>query len=279
MHIPEADAEERFGQLKSALPSRTARRMSRLGLMLSHLIEEIGVDAETLVLYASAFGEGRTLETYLSSFPQASPLGFQSSIHPGGVEQALIFRQQPVREFFPITASESLPLALFRTLEQCPHAKRVLLLGGEEHASWLTQKALAAGDNFAFALLLEPLADDTDAQDASTAQRCHPSETIGDHADHTTAQAAADASCAVTHPKPVLGLLRTDATEAGSGPALPALRPVGQPATDAAGADTQGAQQIQQGETLADLCAAIETRHPIRFAHPDEGSWLLDWRR
>lgn len=159
LHIPEAEAAERFAQLKTGLPPRAARRMSRLGLMLSHLIDQTGIDEETVVLYASVFAEGRTLETYLESFPQPSPLGFQSSIHPGGIQQALILRQQPVREFIPITASESMPLALFRTLEQCSAATRVLLLGGEEHATWLRKQQLAADANFAFALLLEAAGD------------------------------------------------------------------------------------------------------------------------
>lgn len=157
VRIDEERALERFSELKGSLPSRVARRMSRLGLMLTHLLEQTGIAEDTAVIYASTFGEGRTLETYLDSFPEASPLGFQSSIHPSGVEQGLIYRQQAVREFFPMAGGKNLPLCQLLQLRLCSaHGGKVLLLGGEEAGIWLKDFGLAADSNFAFALLVEP---------------------------------------------------------------------------------------------------------------------------
>lgn len=218
VRIPEADAEARFNELKTQLPSRVARRMSRLGLMLSHLIGQSSICEDTVVIYASAFGEVRMLESYLASFPHASPLGFQSSIHPAGVEQALIFRQQPVREFFPVTASENLPLALLRTAAQCHAATRILLLGGEECGTWLRNHGLATSENFAFALLLEaqqhpaPLGwlRSGDGQPASAT----PAQNNG-HSDDRAPSAPGDACDAASFSQTLLGL--TTAIEARRG--------------------------------------------------------------
>lgn len=242
LHIPETEAEARFAELKAQLPSRSARRMSRLGLMLSHLIGQIGIDEDTVVIYASMFGEGRTLEGYLDSFPQPSPLGFQSSIHPSGVEQALIFRQQPIREFFPLIASSNLPFALFRTLELCSMANRVLLLGGEEAANWLPDHGLAADTNFAFALLLE-------------AQRTQEQAT------------------------PPLGSLR--ACNAPTDSAPPAASETAISGNPAAAAIPPTPNKLspapRNGKDLFDLCRALKERLPIAFADSDQGCWLIDW--
>jgi hypothetical protein len=105
-------------------------------------------------VYASGFAETRALESYLDSFPGASPTLFQTSIHPSAVQQALICQQHAVGEFFPLTGRAHLVAHAFEAALLCT-APRVLLCGGEERGTWLLEQHAASARTFAFALSLE----------------------------------------------------------------------------------------------------------------------------
>jgi hypothetical protein len=78
---------------------------------------------------------------------------FQSSIHPGGVQQVLIGRQQPIARLWPLAGRARLveQALLTALLEPAPH---VVLAGGEETGTWLLEHSMASGRSFAFAMIL-----------------------------------------------------------------------------------------------------------------------------
>lgn len=140
-------------RLKERFPRGATRRMTQLGLLVGTALEEMAPAADDAIVYASAFAESRALEAYLDSFPSASPTLFQTSIHPSAVQQALIGRQQPIREFFPITGRRHLVGHALQAALLAP-AARVLVCGGEERGSWLLNHGRASERTFAFALAL-----------------------------------------------------------------------------------------------------------------------------
>jgi hypothetical protein len=105
------------------------------------------------VVYATSFAETRALEDFLTSFPAASPLLFQTSIHPGGVQQVLIGRQQPIARLWPLAGRARLVEQALVTglLETAPCT---VLLGGEERGTWLLEQGMASERAFAFAVEL-----------------------------------------------------------------------------------------------------------------------------
>jgi len=105
------------------------------------------------VIYASSYGESRALEGYLASFPAASPTLFQTSIHPGAVQQALVARQQAVREFLPFSGRGQIVAHAVQGALLSP-APRCLLCGGEERGTWLNEHGAASPIAFALALAL-----------------------------------------------------------------------------------------------------------------------------
>lgn len=140
-------------RLKARFKPGATRRMTQLGMLVGAAIEEVGPGPDDAIVYASAFAESRALEGYLDSFPAASPTLFQTSIHPSAVQQALIGRQQPVGEFFPLTGrahlvAHAIQAALLAT------AARVIVCGGEERGTWLLEKGTASDRAFAFAFAL-----------------------------------------------------------------------------------------------------------------------------
>lgn len=140
-------------RLKERFPRGATRRMTQLGLLVGAALEDLAPRPEDAVVYASAYAETRALEGYLDSFPGASPTLFQTSIHPSAVQQALIARQQPVEEFFPLTGRAHLVAHAMQAALLCP-ASRVLLCGGEERGTWLLERKAASDRSFAFALAL-----------------------------------------------------------------------------------------------------------------------------
>jgi len=142
-------------RLKERFPKGATRRMTQLGLLVGAALEELGPGTDDAVVYASAYAETRALEGYLDSFPTASPTLFQTSIHPSAVQQAMIGRQLPVREFFPLTGRLHLPAHAVQAALLSP-APRVLLCGGEERGTWLLERKVASDRTFAFALALVP---------------------------------------------------------------------------------------------------------------------------
>jgi len=140
-------------RLKSRFPAGAARRMTQMGMLTGSVLGGLEPTGEDAVIYASEFGESRALESFLESFPNASPTMFQTSIHPSGVQQGLIGRQRSVPELFPFAgagciAGHALMAALLNP------AKRVLFCGGDERGTWLREHGVASERTFAFALSL-----------------------------------------------------------------------------------------------------------------------------
>ena len=145
-----AATRDRF---KERFPKNATRRMTQLGLLVGASLEPLGLTENDTLVYASGYAETRALESYLDSFPGASPTLFQTSIHPSAVQQALIVRQQAVRQFFPVTGGACLPAQALQTalLADTP---RAVLCGGEERGTWLLENNAASDRAFAFALAL-----------------------------------------------------------------------------------------------------------------------------
>lgn len=150
----ETAAEARV-RLAPLFPRPALRRMTHLGLLLGAALDGVALTPEDAVVYASSFAETRALEDFLATFPAPSPLLFQTSIHPGGVQQVLIGRQQPVGRLWPLAGRARLveQALLTALLETAP---RVALLGGEERGTWLLEHGMASGRAFAFGALLTP---------------------------------------------------------------------------------------------------------------------------
>ncbi|MBI3885564.1 MAG: hypothetical protein HY302_07525 [Opitutae bacterium] len=148
----ETAAEARV-RLADKFPRTALRRMTHLGLLLGSALDGAPLGPEDALVYASTFAETRSLENFLLSFPAASPLLFQASIHPGGVQQVLVGRQQPVARLWPLAARARLvEQALLATLLE--PAARVALVGGEERGTWMLEQHMAAPRAFAFAAVL-----------------------------------------------------------------------------------------------------------------------------
>jgi hypothetical protein len=132
--------------------------MTQLGMLVGSVLSEIDLQTDDAIVYASGYGESRTLESYLDGFPHPSPTMFQTSIHPSGAQQSLIGRQTSVREFFPLSGGKHLTAQAIITALLSPHS-RVCLCGGEESATWLLDNKAASERSFALALLLTAEAD------------------------------------------------------------------------------------------------------------------------
>ena len=145
--------EERVRDWTANFSPNAARRMTRLGLMLGAALRNFPIGPDDAVVYATTFGETITLGRYLESFPAASPLHFQTSIHPSAIEQVLINRGCPVRELTPLAGQPDLSAQAALTALLTPGA-RVLLTGGEEVGAWLRKYDAASDVGFAFALEL-----------------------------------------------------------------------------------------------------------------------------
>lgn len=135
-------------------PPNVARRMTRLGLLLGHAMRDFSVAPDDAVIYATTFSEAMATERYLGSFPAASPMHFQTSIHPSAVEQVLINRGWPVRELTPVAGRADLAAQAALTALLTP-GERVFLLGGEELGSWLAEIGASSPIAFSFALQLD----------------------------------------------------------------------------------------------------------------------------
>ncbi len=140
-------------RLREKFPRVALRRMTHLGMLLGASLDGLALTPADAIVYASNYGETRALEDYLATFPSASPLLFQTSIHPGGVQQVLIGRQQPVGRFWPAAGGARIvEQALISSLLE--PAERVVLLGGEERGTWLLEAGMASERAFGFAAAL-----------------------------------------------------------------------------------------------------------------------------
>src|SRR5512146_1670953 len=123
LHTAEADQEEPAEtrtRLKGRFAAGAARRMTQLGMLVGATLDALHPTEADAVVYASCFGESRTLEGYLESFPEASPTLFQTSVHPSGVQQGLIGWQRPAREVFPLSGDDQLVVQALLTALLAP---------------------------------------------------------------------------------------------------------------------------------------------------------------
>ena len=150
---PDETAADARVRLAEKFPRTALRRMTHLGLLVGSVLDGTALGPDDAVVYATTFAETRALEEFLGSFPAASPLLFQTSIHPGGVQQVLIGRQQPVARLWPLAGRRRLveQALLTALLEPAP---RVALIGGEERGTWMLENGMAAARPFAFAAVL-----------------------------------------------------------------------------------------------------------------------------
>jgi hypothetical protein len=137
-------------RLRDKFPRNAARRMTHLGLLLGATLDGIALGPDDALVYATTYAETRALEDFLASFPAASPLLFQTSIHPGGIQQVLIGRQQPVARLWPLAGRTRLVEQALLTALLEP-AARVVCAGGEERGTWLLEHGMASAQAFAFA--------------------------------------------------------------------------------------------------------------------------------
>lgn len=163
-------------RLAAKFPRTALRRMTHLGLLVGSTLDGIVLTPEDSVVYASTFAETRALEDFLGSFPAASPLLFQTSIHPGGLQQVLIGRQHPVGCLWPLAGG---PRLVEHALQSAllDSAPRVILTGGEERGTWMLEFGMAAARPFAFALELR-----RDAAGAIGTARFAPDASAADEA-------------------------------------------------------------------------------------------------
>lgn len=140
-------------RLAEKFPRTALRRMTHLGLLLGSTLDGAPLGPDDALVFASTYAETRALEDFLASFPSASPLLFQTSIHPGGVQQVLIGRQQPIARLWPLAGQARLvEQALLAALLE--PAARVAVAGGEERGTWLLEHRMASPRAFAFAAIL-----------------------------------------------------------------------------------------------------------------------------
>ena len=161
-----ADDETAAGaraRLADKFPRAALRRMTHLGLLVGSALDGAPLGPDDALVYATTFAETRALEDFLTSFPAASPLLFQTSIHPGGVQQVLIGRQQPIARLWPLAGRTRLveQALLTALLEPAP---RIALVGGEERGSWMLAHGMASARSFAFAAVLTRNATDAIAR-------------------------------------------------------------------------------------------------------------------
>ena len=153
--LPAADEVAAGARVRLAekFPRTALRRMTHLGLLVGSVLEGVPLGPDDALVYATTFAESRALEDFLASFPAASPLLFQTSIHPGGVQQVQIGRQQPVGRLWPLAGRTRLVEQALLTALLEP-AARVVLVGGEERGTWMIESGMASDRAFSFATVL-----------------------------------------------------------------------------------------------------------------------------
>jgi hypothetical protein len=151
--VPDETAAVARVRLADRFPRTALRRMTHLGLLIGSTLDGVPLEPEDALVFASTFSETRALEDLLLGFPAASPLLFQTSIHPGGVQQVLIGRQQPIARLWPLAGRTRLVEQALLTALIEP-ALRVALVGAEERGTWMLEHNMASSRSFAFAAIL-----------------------------------------------------------------------------------------------------------------------------
>lgn len=152
---PAENAAAARTRLAEKFPRAALRRMTHLGLLVGAALDGVPLTPADTIVYATTFAETRALEDFLASFPAASPLLFQTSIHPGGLQQVLIGRQQPLGRLWPLAGGPRLVEHALQTALLDP-AARVVLAGGEERGTWMLDHGMAGARPFAFAAEFRP---------------------------------------------------------------------------------------------------------------------------
>lgn len=156
---PTTNDAEALAALKAGFPGRSARRMTRLGMQMSQVLRQLEVNEACSLVYATSYSETRTIEKFLDSFPFPSPQAFQTSIHPGGVEQFLIQNKLSIAEFFPLAGERDLLIRALDTALLCS-GERVVICGGEERGTWLIDSGVSSELNYAWAVEAQTKAND-----------------------------------------------------------------------------------------------------------------------
>jgi hypothetical protein len=130
-----------------------ARRATILGLIVGGVLHKALGRGSEAVVYGSVFGETRALGDFLDSFCHPSPTLFQTSVHPSAVQQLMIDRQQPIREYIPLAGGPNLPARML-VAAHLTRADSVVVCGGEERGGWLADHHVASDRTFAFAFTL-----------------------------------------------------------------------------------------------------------------------------
>ncbi len=160
-------------RLRAGLSPGFSRRATVLGLLIGGVLRGVMEQCGGTTVYASAYGETRTLADFLDTFPHESPTLFQTSIHPSAVQQVMIERKLPIREYVPFAGGPCLAARalLAALLSPCDP---VVFCGGEERGSWMADIGVASDRSFAFALALRK------SRDASTLARLRLEPADGD---------------------------------------------------------------------------------------------------
>jgi hypothetical protein len=140
-------------RLRAGFPAGFGRRATVLGLLIGGVLPKTLEPCRDTTVYASAYGETRALADFLDTFPFPSPTLFQTSVHPSAVQQVMIDRKQPIRDYIPLAGGPCLAARALLAALLAPDETAVLC-GGEERGSWMSDYGMASDRSFAFALTL-----------------------------------------------------------------------------------------------------------------------------
>lgn len=146
-------SDEQRKALRQNFKPLAARRLTSLPLLLGELTKNAAAEPDDEWIFASEFGGSISLNNYLSSFPNPSPLHFQNSIQPGPLDLVNVARQLPARQLTPLIGGDHLlGDALLAAL--ISPAETVHLTGGEEFTAWAAEHSLGAGATYGYYLKL-----------------------------------------------------------------------------------------------------------------------------
>lgn len=144
---------EARSRLPREFPRRSARRMTHLGTLMARILAGHDPGLESTLVYGTTYAETRSLEDYVDSFPTPSPLLFQGSIHPSGIQQVFVHRKIPVGNFIPITGKDYLVASMLKAAFLAGD-ESVAVCGGEERGTWLLECGRASAEAFAWGFTL-----------------------------------------------------------------------------------------------------------------------------
>lgn len=145
-------SEERQ-ELGAGLPRSSLRRCSDLGILMATAMDALAIQENDPIVFLSKGSEARALEAYLESFPTPSPTRFQTSVHPGSIQQVRVARQAPIADYTPMIGDACLPLVGLRTV-LFKEPGGCVVLGGEEQCGWLDRYDMGSTEAFVFGFRL-----------------------------------------------------------------------------------------------------------------------------